>query len=204
MPAIASPLTRWLLFSLCMMPLAGLVYVGLGAGLGPDPGQYVVEYLGHTALVLLLLTLGLSSATRHGLPAGWLRYRRMLGLYSFFYAVLHVLAFIAFILAWRWGEVWLEVRERPYITMGMLALALLLPLALTSNRRSMRWLGRRWKRLHTLVYPALLLVLVHVAWQVRSDFGLWFVYALVAAALLLERAYAFGWMQRFRTALAER
>lgn len=204
MAAVASPLTWWLVFSLSAAPLAGLVYLGVGPGLGPDPGQYVIEYLGHTALILLLLTLGLSSAVRHGLPAGWLRYRRMLGLYSFFYAALHVLGFIAFILAWRWGEVWLEVRERPYITMGMLALALLLPLALTSNRRSIRWLGRRWKRLHALVYPALLLVLVHVAWQVRSDFGLWFVYALAATSLLLERAYAFGWIRRCKTALAGR
>lgn len=204
MAVVDSSPMRLLLFTLCALPLAILVVLGVQQQLGPDPGQYVVEYLGHSALILLLLTLGLSSAVRLGLASRWLRHRRMLGLYSFFYAFLHLFSFIAFILAWQWGEIWLELRERPYITMGMLALALLLPLAATSNRWSMGRLGRRWKRLHRLVYPALLLVLVHVAWQVRSDLGLWFVYATLAGLLLVERVLSLGWLQRCKTALGSR
>ncbi len=192
--------TRAVLFALCSLPMAVLVYLGLDNRLGPDPGQYVIEYLGHTAISLLLLTLALSSAVSLGWSSAWLRHRRMLGLFCFFYASLHVMSFVAFILAWQWGEIWQEISERPYITMGMLAFVLLMLMAISSNRWSMRRLGRNWKRLHRVVYPALVLVLVHVAWQVRSDSALWLGYALVAILLLAERIRGSGvvsrWMSR--------
>ena len=111
------------LFGLCLLPLWVLVYQLAWDRLGPDPGQYLVEYLGHTAICLLLLTLALSSAVRVWQKSPWLRYRRLLGLFSIFYASLHVLSFVAFILGWQWFEIWLEILERPYITLGMLAFA---------------------------------------------------------------------------------
>ena len=174
--------------------MAWLFYLGLAGsgGLGPDPGQYVVEQLGHDAIRLLLLTLALSSAARLARRPAWLRYRRMLGLFCFFYASCHVLAFSAFILAWDWRQFGAELIERPYISMGMLAFACLLPLALTSNGRAMRALGRRWRLLHRLVYPALALVLVHVAWQLRSDLGIWVWYLAAAILLAAERLAGSG------------
>jgi len=108
----------------------------------------------------------------------------MLGLFAFFYAVLHLLVFLAFRLGWRFGELWSEVVERPYITVGAGALLLLIPLALTSTDAMVRRLGRRWKRLHQLVYPAAVLAMLHFLWQLRSDFGRMLLYALWLLALL--------------------
>lgn len=192
------PVLKAFVFLLCQLPLAWLFYLGWQQQLGPDPGQFVVESLGHDAIRLLLITLALSSIARLSGQLVWLRFRRMVGLFSFFYAALHILAFLGFILVWDWAQIGQEIIERPYITMGMAAFLCMLPLAITSNRPAMRALGRRWQRLHRLVYPALVLVLIHVAWQLRADLGIWVWYFAAAILLLLERLLRPGVLAKIR------
>jgi len=171
-------------FGVCLLPFAWLVYAAVSARLGPDPAEAVMLLTGEWALRFLLLTLAVSPLRRF---AGWhwpMRLRRMLGLYVFFYACIHLVAFLQFYTGWTWARVVEELVERPYITAGGLAWLLLLPLALTSTHAMQRRLGRNWRRLHRLVYPAVLLACVHLIWQVRSDFGDALVYSTIALLLL--------------------
>jgi sulfoxide reductase heme-binding subunit YedZ len=108
-------------------------------------------------------------------------------LWSAFYAFLHLLAFLTFILGWNFERLAKELLERPYIFVGFVALTGLVPLVVTSNRTSMRYLGRRWVRLHRLVYVILVLALLHMLWVVRSDLGRWLIYAVPGVVLLAVR-----------------
>lgn len=163
------------------------LYLGWLLALGPEPGKWLLDHLGQGALLLLLVTLAMTPLSRvTGWPL-WSAIRRQLGLWSFAYAALHIACFVLFILGAQWSRLPGEVWERPYVAVGALAFLGMLALALTSNRWSMRRLGVGWKRLHRLVYPILLLVLLHMLWVVRSDLGLWALYASVGAALLFCR-----------------
>lgn len=179
----------WVIFLLLLMPL-GLLLEGLLTNeLGADPAKYIVKELGFWAICCLWLTLAVTPV-RKLLGWRWLtRYRRMFGLYTFFYAVLHLLAFATFLLGWRWDILLTEFTKRPYIVVGSLALLLLLPLALTSTSGMQRRLGKRWKKLHTLIYPSSLLVLLHFVWQIRSDFLEQLIFAFLLAILLGYRLY---------------
>lgn len=157
------------------------------AALGPDPGKVLVDNLGQGALVFLLCSLAMTPLQRLSGWAGWISFRRQLGLWAFAYAVLHLSAYLYFLLGLDFSSFGAELVERPYITVGAVALMGLLALAATSTRWSMRKLGRRWKRLHRLVYPVLLIVLLHMLWVVRADAGRWVLYASIAALLLLVR-----------------
>ncbi|TGD71634.1 sulfoxide reductase heme-binding subunit YedZ [Mangrovimicrobium sediminis] len=172
------------------MPFAWLLYGAFAGGLGPDPAKTVILQTGEWALRFLLLTLAVSPLRR---ISGWywpMRLRRMLGLFAFFYACVHLASFCQFYTGWDAGRLLEELAERPYITVGALAWVLLLPLAITSTHAMQRRLGRNWRRLHRLVYPALLLACVHLAWQVRSDYGEALVYGVFAALLLGYRWFA--------------
>lgn len=188
---MAQPLSRlglwWLLFLSCLLPLAQLFYQGSYGDLGPNPVEAVLHHTGDWTLRLLLVTLALRPLQRITGRAGWLRWRRMLGLYSFFYACLHGLA-------WAWLDqqrdlagMLEDVLERPYITLGFTALLLLVPLALTSNRAAMRRLGRSWQRLHRLVYAIAILGVVHYLWLVKADLTEPLLYALVLGIMLALR-----------------
>ena len=136
---------------------------------------------------ILALTLGVA-VLRQLLGKSWpLKLRRMLGLFAFFYACLHLMSFAHFYIGWTPALLWEELLERPYITVGFLAWLLMLPLAITSTRAMQRRLKRNWVRLHKLVYPAAVLACVHLVWQVRSDAAEAMVYALIFAILLAWR-----------------
>jgi sulfoxide reductase heme-binding subunit YedZ len=142
---------------------------------------------GEWGLRMLVLTL-LVSPLR--LWTGWgvlMRMRRMLGLYVFFYASVHLVAFLQLYTGWNAAVLWEELLERPYITVGFSAWLLLLPLALTSTRGWQRRLGRNWPRLHRLVYPVAVLACIHLLWLSRSDIGEAVFYGAVFALLLLWR-----------------
>jgi methionine sulfoxide reductase heme-binding subunit len=191
---------RWIykpaIWVLCLAPLAWLTARGIGVaneGLGAEPAREVVHVLGKTALNLLLITLAVS-------PARWLlknvqllRVRRLLGLFAFAYAFLHLASYATFELGLGVGALFADIVKRPYITVGMLTVLLLLPLAITSTRAMMRRLGRRWQTLHYLVYPAAALAVVHFYWQVKADIREPLLYAGALGALLGYRLW-----RRFR------
>ncbi len=186
-------LRRIVLFLLGITPFLyiGQAIVRLQSGewdiLGPEPGKAVVWFTGTWAFNFLLLTLAVTPLRRL-LKQSWLiQHRRMLGLFAFFYASLHLLSYFAFLLEWRFAELGAETIKRPYLLLGMTAWLLLLPLAVTSTRGWQRRLKQGWKRLHKLIYPLSVLVAVHYLLQIRSS---WFepvLYAALVLCLLLLR-----------------
>ncbi|GAA5174509.1 protein-methionine-sulfoxide reductase heme-binding subunit MsrQ [Modicisalibacter zincidurans] len=154
---------------------------------GPEPGRYLLLNIGQGALWMLLLTLSLTPLTKLTRWKGFALIRRQLGLWTLAYAFLHMLSYVLFILALDWAMLGSELVKRPYIIVGMLALIGLGALGLTSNRWSMRRLGKRWKTLHRLAYPILGLVLLHFLWVVRADLGQWTMYAMVSALVMATR-----------------
>ena len=155
--------------------------------LGPDPGKVLVDRLGLGTLVLLLITLSMTPLQKFAGWAGWIAVRRQLGLWCFAYVVLHLSAYLAFILGFDGAQLGVELRKRPYIIVGALGVFCLLVLAMTSNRYSQRRLGVHWKKLHRLVYVVLVLGLLHMLWIVRADLREWAIYAAVGALLLVLR-----------------
>lgn len=164
------------------------LYMAWSFALGPDPGKVLLLDLGQGALILLIATLAMTPFKKVTGWSFWLVIRRQLGLWSFGYAVLHLLAYLVFILGLDFSQLSVELMRRPYILVGAVALLLLIPLALTSNSFSMKRLGGRgWRRLHRLIYGAVLLGLLHMLWIVRSDVGLWLLYSVVTLVLLMVR-----------------
>jgi sulfoxide reductase heme-binding subunit YedZ len=156
---------------------------GSGA-LGADPVAAIEHFLGLWALRFLVLGLAVTPLRQVTGQAVLLRFRRMLGLYAFFYATLHLAAYVVLDLRAYWAEIFTEIAERPYITVGFGAWLLLLPLAATSTQSAMRRLGRRWGQLHRLVYVAAALAVLHFWWLVKSDVREPALYAGLLAALL--------------------
>jgi methionine sulfoxide reductase heme-binding subunit len=171
----------------CLLPLAILfarAFAGLGGGLGANPIEFVMRDLGSWTLRFLLITLAVSPL-RH--LTGWsavMRLRRMLGLFTFFYACLHLGVWIGMDLFFDWTLVWDDILNRPYITAGFTAWLLLVPLALTSTDAMMRRLRRRWAHLHRLVYPAAILGVLHFWWLTRADYREPLLYAVILGVLL--------------------
>lgn len=189
---IAKPLV----FMLCLLPAAWLaagIFGWEGAPLGANPVEKVQDTLGIWGLRLLLVTL---AVTPLRIMLGWTRlqaFRRMLGLFAFFYIALHFLWYLFVDQTFAWRQLAADVAKRPYITAGFTAFVLLVPLAVTSTKRAMRRLGRRWQKLHRLVYVAAVLGCVHFWWQVKADIREPLMYAAILAALLGWRLWrSFG------------
>lgn len=181
------PWLRLAIFLLgCLFPAWWLYEAAMNL-LGPDPGKILVDRLGLGSLIFLLITLSMTPLQRLTGWSGWIVVRRQLGLWCFAYIVLHMTAYMVFILGLDWGQLGVELRKRPYIIVGVLGFIGLLALAVTSNRYSQRRLGARWKKLHKLVYLILGLGLLHFLWIVRSDLKEWAIYASIGAALLALR-----------------
>jgi methionine sulfoxide reductase heme-binding subunit len=170
-----------------LLPLALLCLDVWHGALGADPVAEITHRTGDWTLRLLLVALAVTPLRR---ISGWnvlARFRRLLGLYAFTYATLHLTVYLVLDLGGYWAQVLEDVVKRPYITVGFLAWLGLVPLALTSTQRAMRRLGRRWTTLHRTVYAVGLLGVLHFLWQVKSDVRepLW--YAAILALLLLLR-----------------
>ncbi len=176
-----------LFFLLCLLPLAHLVWDTLHDALGTDPVAQLEHRSGDWALRLLLATLAITPLRR---VTGWhkaIRFRRMLGLFAFFYATVHLTIYAAIDLGGFWSQLLGEIAKRPYITLGFSAWLLLIPLAITSTQGMMRRLGRRWQRLHRLVYIAALLGVLHFLWLVKADHREPVIYLGVLLGLMLWR-----------------
>lgn len=181
------PVWRSLVFLAALAVPLFWLYQAYSFALGPDPGKVLVDRLGQGALVLLLLTLCLSPLQWSQRWTGWAHVRRQLGLWCFTYASLHLAGFVVFILGLDLAQLGEELIERPYIIVGALAWLCLAIMATTSNRASMRRLGKRWKTLHRLAYAVLGLGLLHMLWVVRSDIALWTLYFSLGALLMAMR-----------------
>lgn len=175
----------WLLALLS--PLAVLVAGGPEMW-GANPIEYINRWLGDWALRFLILTLALSPVARITKVGALVRLRRMTGLTAFFYAVLHVTNYLAIDYFFDWSSIWSDILKRRYITIGMLTLLLLTPLAVTSTKKMIRRLGaRRWQRLHRVVYVAAALAVIHYTLMTKADYMVPAIHGTILAILLLAR-----------------
>ena len=188
--SLLHPLAKPLVFVLCLLPLAWLVFGAINDQLGANPAEALIRSLGDWTLRFLCLTLAVTPLRIRTRTPQLARYRRMLGLFTFFYACLHLLAYGWLDMGLDMADIGRDILKRPFILVGFACWLLLLPLAATSFNRAVRWLGgRQWQALHRLVYVIAPLALLHFFWMKsgKNDFAEVAVYALVIAALLLER-----------------
>lgn len=196
---------RWiykpLVFIACATPAMLMTLAAFGHGpmdLGADPVRRLIHACGITALNLLLITLAVTPAREITGLNSLVRLRRMLGLFAFFYALAHFGVYLSLDQVFDLRAVGADILKRPYITIGMLALLLLVPLAITSTNGMIRRLGRRWTKLHRLVYVITALGLWHFWWQVKADIREPLLYAGIFAALMGWRLRAKFWPARAR------
>jgi sulfoxide reductase heme-binding subunit YedZ len=189
---------RWTIFAAALVPAAALVYWLFTGNLTANPIDFITDTTGTTALVCLVLTLTITPLRRLTRWNELVKLRRMLGLFAFFYACLHVSTWV--VLDWFFDieSMAADVFKRPFITMGMTTFLLLLPLALTSTAGMIRRLGRRWTQLHRLVYVAAITATIHFWWVVKADFRepRWFA---VAITVLLAFRVWWTWRPRLRS-----
>ncbi|MBZ0167960.1 sulfite oxidase [Candidatus Methylomirabilis lanthanidiphila] len=181
-------------WGIALSPLLLLLYRVFTNGLGANPISYTTNLLGDTTLRLLLASLA-PTPLRIVFGIGWqMSLRRLLGLFAFFYVCLHFTVWIAVDHFFEWGELIPDIVKRPYITVGMLALTLLMPLAATSTSGMVKRLGgRSWRRLHRLVYLIGLLGVLHYLWLVKKGVNDPYLYAAILAVLLGVRLW--DWMR---------
>jgi methionine sulfoxide reductase heme-binding subunit len=191
------------LWLLCILPFAWLVWGAANDALGANPAEYLIRATGDWTLRLLCVTLAVTPLrVMLGLPE-LLRLRRMLGLFTYFYVVLHLLCYSWLDMGFEWGDIAVDIAKRPFILVGFSAFVLLTPLALTSFNRAIRWLGaKRWQWLHRSVYVVALLAVLHFFWMRagKSNFAEVFVYASVLFVLLAWRVlHSSVWRQLLRS-----
>lgn len=176
------------LFILCLLPLAWLIYKAFFLGLGANPIEKIMRYTGDWTLRLLLVTLAVTPL-RILLKIQWTKYRRMLGLFTFFYACLHLLNWLVVDQFFDVNDMIKDIIKRPYITVGFSAFVLLIPLAVTSTNKMIKRLGKNWKRLHQSVYVIAVLGVLHYWWLVKADNREPLIYASILVLLLAVRAW---------------
>jgi len=173
----------------CWFPLIYLIYAVNNRLLGADPQEEMLHQLGLWTLIYLLIGLSITPLNRIFKFPILIKYRRMMGLYAVFYLTLHITIFFIFFLESSFSYLWEEIVERPYITVGMLATLLLVPLAVTSTKKMQRRLGRNWKKLHKLVYLIATLGIIHFIWQSKSDLNQPLLYLIWLLSTLGYRYY---------------
>lgn len=182
-------LRRIIIFGVGLLPLGWLVFGAITNRLGTDPQKTVVVFLGTWAFYFLLVTLSVSPLKKIAGQHWMMQHRRMLGLFTLFYALLHVCSYFAFILNFDLSGFGAEVVKRPYILVTMPAVLLLIALGLTSTQTMMRRLGKNWIKLHKSIYVIAILAWVHVFLQVRSSYANALLFGGLTAVLLGIRLY---------------
>jgi methionine sulfoxide reductase heme-binding subunit len=177
------------IFLLALLPLDRLIWLGFIDGLGANPIEFITRSTGTWALVFLCLTLAMTPLRLVTNSTVWIRYRRMLGLFSFFYASIHFGIWLWLDQNFDLIEMLKDVVKRPFITMGFISFILLIPLALTSTHWAQKKLGRRWIYLHRIVYLIAATVVLHYWWHKagKNDFDTVTIYAIVLLLLLCCR-----------------
>jgi methionine sulfoxide reductase heme-binding subunit len=177
-----------IVFLAALLPLAQLIFRQLTTGLGANPVEVMTHRTGLTALILLFITLAITPLRKMTGLYWLIQYRRMLGLFAFFYACLHFLIYAVLDQSLDLASVTKDVYKRPFITVGFLAFILMFPLALTSTKGWIRRLGKRWQQLHRLIYVSAAAGALHFFWLVKKDKREPLIYAAVLALLLGYRA----------------
>lgn len=186
------PATKPVLFVLALLPFAYLLWGGIANTLGANPAEALIRGTGDWVLRFLCITLAITPLRE---ITGWsalARLRRMAGLFAFFYGAVHFMCYAWLDMSLVWDDIVRDIPKRPFILVGTLALLLMTPLAATSFNRAIKSLGAaRWKTLHKLVYPIVLLGLLHFFWMraAKHNFGEWAIYAVIVVLLL-------GWRLR--------
>jgi len=189
---VQHPATKPVLFAVALVPFTVLTLGVVQHSLGPNPAETLIRSLGDWTLRFLCLTLAVTPLRQWTGVATLARLRRMLGLFTAFYATLHFTAYAVFDMGLVWSDIVRDVAKRPFILVGTAAFLLLLPLAATSFNRAIRWLGgARWQRLHRVVYAIALLAILHFFWMRagKRNFGEVAVYAAIRGVLLGWRLY---------------
>ena len=175
---------RILTFLFCLIPFVLLLLKVLQNDLGPDPAKELALETGEWSIRFLLLALAMTPLRHLSGRMEFAQRRRMVGLFALFYASVHFLVWVIFLLGLRWGAILEEVVERPYITIGFSSFLILVVLGATSPRVMVRKLGKNWRRLHRLVYVAGVLAIIHLVWIVRTDLSEALLYGAILAGLL--------------------
>ena len=175
---------RILTFLFCLIPFVLLLLKVLQNDLGPDPAKELALETGEWSIRFLLLALAMTPLRHLSGRVEFAQRRRMVGLFALFYASVHFLVWVIFLLGLRWGAILEEVVERPYITIGFSSFLILIVLGATSPRVMVRKLGKNWRRLHRLVYVAGVLAIIHLVWIVRTDLSEALLYGAILAGLL--------------------
>ena len=193
------PAAKPLVFVLCLLPFAWLAYGAFTDGLGANPAEYLIRSTGDWTLRFLCIVLAVTPLRVIFKVNALARFRRMLGLFAYFYVVVHLLSYSLFDMGFDIPEIAKDIAKRPFILVGFSAFVLLTPLAATSFNRAIKALGaKRWQTLHKLVYVIAGLGLLHFFWMRagKNDFAEVFVYAAIIAVLLGWRVWNFARSRR--------
>ena len=179
-------------FVAALSPLGVLVYNFMTNNLSANPLDDITDTTGTWTLRFLMITLAITPLTKvtgYGIIS---QLRRMLGLYAFFYSAMHFMTYLWFDKFFEWEEILVDVPKRPFITVGFTSLVLMIPLAVTSWDRMVKWMGgKRWKRLHRLIYVVATGGVIHYLWLVKADIQRPVIYAIILTLLLGYRLWTF-------------
>jgi sulfoxide reductase heme-binding subunit YedZ len=185
---LTSKWTKVVVFAACLAPFAVLIWRGFHGDLTADPVQFVTHTTGDWTIRFIVITLAITPLRKILHLPQLIRFRRMLGLFAFFYVCLHFATWIWLDKQFVWSEMWKDVEKRRFITVGFAGFVLLIPLAITSTAGWIRRLGgKRWQKLHRLIYVTALLGVIHYYWLVKSDVRKPLFYAFLVGILLAWR-----------------
>lgn len=176
-----------LIFVISLWPIISLGIDIFQNNLGANPVEYIERHFGKWALIFLCLTLSMTPLRRITKINQWILYRRMLGLFVFFYASIHLLCYIGLDYQFAWIDIKNDIMKHRYVLVGFLGWLLLLPLAVTSSDKMIRRLKGNWKRLHSLTYLIAILGVLHFVWLVKKDISEPLIYAAIVLLLLILR-----------------
>ncbi|MCF8186931.1 MAG: sulfoxide reductase heme-binding subunit YedZ [Sulfuritalea sp.] len=194
---------KLLVFLLSLIPLFRLIYLGFNDALGANPIEFVERSTGTWALVFLMLTLSMTPIRQWSGINSFIQFRRMLGLFMFFYACLHIISYLWLDHSFNLNEIFKDIIKHPYVLVGFTAFLLLIPLAITSTKAMMKRLGGRWKLLHRLIYLIGLLAVLHFLWLVKKDLTEPLVYASIFFSLIALR-FIYKYRTHFKLSLVRR
>ena len=178
---------RWskiIVFLVCLIPVALLGRSAYQGNLGANPLEVITHTTGDWTIRFLLITLAITPLRQITKQYWLIQFRRMLGLFSFFYGTLHLTTYLRFNKFFVWHDIWADVAKRKFITVGFLAFVLMVPLAVTSTKGMIRLLGKRWAPLHRTIYVSAIAGVIHYLWLVKADKSKPLFYGSILAALL--------------------